>query len=73
MACLPLFWLRKLVRNEGEKSNVVDGWGYTISSKDLREFFDHNPGIKLCFIDTIFIDVAKDERESNLSTDDVLF
>jgi len=35
---------------------ITDGWGYGIPKNDLISFFDHYPGIKLCFLDTIFVD-----------------
>eukprot|EP01116_Phalansterium_solitarium_P000343 TRINITY_DN1021_c0_g1_i1.p1 TRINITY_DN1021_c0_g1~~TRINITY_DN1021_c0_g1_i1.p1 ORF type:complete len:759 (+),score=283.00 TRINITY_DN1021_c0_g1_i1:679-2955(+) len=38
---------------------LTDGWAYTVEREQLLAFFDDNPGVKLSFLDTNFIDVVK--------------
>jgi len=67
-----------LSENEGiHKTSVIiveSGWVYTITRNDLCTFFDRNPGIRLAFHDTIFIDTIKEDNlNQNLSGNEVRF
>jgi len=35
---------------------VEKGWGYAVDRDDLKMFFQNNPGVHLCFLDTLFVD-----------------
>jgi CRP-like cAMP-binding protein/phosphoribosyl 1,2-cyclic phosphodiesterase len=52
---------------------LTDGWGYTISRQNLCEFLNRNPGVNLCFLDTIFIDTVKEQNYILSSEDNFLY
>eukprot|EP01114_Cavostelium_apophysatum_P020013 TRINITY_DN6597_c0_g1_i1.p1 TRINITY_DN6597_c0_g1~~TRINITY_DN6597_c0_g1_i1.p1 ORF type:complete len:504 (-),score=157.21 TRINITY_DN6597_c0_g1_i1:413-1924(-) len=41
---------------------ISDGWGYSLPGKEWIDFLNRNPGVKLCFLDTNFIDVLKEDQ-----------
>jgi len=49
---------------------LTDGWGYSLNRQDLTSFLNRNPGIKLSFLDTNFIDVIKEEERNDATDQD---
>jgi len=66
--------INSILAGENYTTTVValtDGWGYSLTRQDLTSFLNRNPGIKLSFADTNFIDIIKEEdKEDGISDQD---